>query len=208
MTRTRTKICGITRPEDALVAAQLGVDAIGLVFYAKSPRNVSIRQAAEILQSLPAFVTSVGLFMNPQLGQVERVLSELRLDCLQFHGTESPEFVGQFGVPYIKALGMAEPDDLRGRLERYPDSSGFLLDSHAHNEQGGTGVTFDWHVIPTALRAKVIVAGGISADNVADCIQQINPYAIDVSSGVESAPGIKDKDKMTKMFSAIRQAND
>ncbi len=208
MRRTRAKICGLTRPLDAVIAAELGVDAIGLVFYDKSPRNVSLRQAEEILSALPAFVTSVGLFLNPEVEHVDKVTTELPLDCLQFHGTETHDFIAQFARPYIKALGMQDDASVVDRVAAYPDSSGYLLDSHASGEAGGSGETFAWEKIPSALRSMMIVAGGITPDNVEQCIRGVRPYAIDVSSGVESAPGIKDKEKMEKLFKAIRQADD
>jgi len=208
MRRTRTKICGLTKPLDAVVAAELGADAIGLVFYDKSPRNVTLQQADEILSALPAFVTSVGLFLNPSSEHVEAVTSRLALDCLQFHGAETHEFITQFGRPYIKALGMQDNVPVVDRMAEYPDSLGYLLDSHASGEAGGSGETFDWESIPAALRPMMIVAGGITPHNVAECISRIRPYAIDVSSGVESAPGIKDRKKMENLFGAIKRADD
>lgn len=208
MTRTRTKICGLTRPLDAVIAADLGADAIGLVFYDKSPRNVSVQQAEEILSALPAFITSVGLFLDPSAEHVEKISSSLSLDCLQFHGAESHEFISQFRLPYIKAIGMQGDVSVVDSMAAYPDSLGYLLDSHASGEAGGSGVTFNWDDIPSSLRSMMIVAGGITANNVGECIARIRPYAVDVSSGVESAPGLKDKEKMEKLFMAIRQADD
>lgn len=207
MRRTRIKICGLTKPLDAVVAADLGADAIGLVFYEKSPRNVSLQQAEEILSALPAFVSSVGLFLNPSVEYVEQVRASLSLDCLQFHGTENHDFITQFNMPYLKAIGMQDDISIVDSMAAYPDSLGYLLDSHASGEAGGSGVTFNWDNIPSELRSMMIVAGGITPHNVADCIARIRPYAVDVSSGVESSPGIKDREKMEKLFTAIGQAD-
>ncbi len=206
--RTRVKICGITRSEDALTAAALGVDAIGLVFYAKSPRYVEIEQAASICRQLPAFVTTVALFMDAEPAQVNEVISQVRVDLLQFHGTEEPVYCGQFTRPYIKALGMGGDGSLSliEKSHAYSDAHGVLLDSHTHGAAGGTGETFDWAQLPQ-LDKPVILAGGLNVDNVADAIRQVQPWAVDVSSGVESDKGIKSAELMSAFMQEVLNAN-
>jgi tryptophan synthase beta chain len=201
--RTRVKICGITRPQDALVAAQLGVDAIGLVFYETSSRAITVEQAQAIVRDLPAFVTVVGLFVNAQPQWINQVLSEVSLDNLQFHGEETPEYCGMFGKPYIKALRMRPSIDIQREAQRYTQASALLLDSYVPGLQGGTGVTFDWRRIPTHISKPLIIAGGLTPDNVSQAIAALRPYAVDVSGGVESAKGIKDADKMTAFIKGV-----
>lgn len=205
--RTRVKICGITRPQDAVVAARLGVDAIGLVFYAKSPRHVSIEQAQAICNKLPGFVSVVSLFLNPEADQVKQILEQVPIDLIQFHGTETADFCRAFDRPYIKAVGMAGQTDLQTRLETYPDARGLLLDSHAAGVAGGTGETFDWDNIPADLHRTIILAGGLNPNNVADAILKVRPYAVDLSSGVESAPGIKDVQLMTQLMNEVKRVD-
>lgn len=205
--RTRVKICGITRLEDALEAALLGVDALGFVFYNKSPRNIDTKTARVICQQLPGFVTTIALFLNPEESLVRKVLAEVNIDCLQFHGTESVEFCESFGKPYIKALGVEGVDDIVALFDQYKSARSILLDSHATGKAGGTGQTFDWLSIPEKLRQKIILAGGLKPDNVANAIQQIKPYAVDLSSGVELAPGIKDSTLMVRLMSEIKRAD-
>ncbi len=204
-TRTRVKICGITRVEDGLAAARLGVDAIGLVFYEKSKRNVSVEQAREIRDALPAFVTVVALFMNPQKVDVDRVLKACPIDLLQFHGVESAEFCASFERPYIKALGMAGGVSLEQNMASYGSARGILLDSHAGVTAGGTGEAFDWDNIPQEIRESIILAGGLKPQNVAEAIQHVRPYAVDLSSGVESSPGIKDAALMKQLMNEIKR---
>ncbi|MCW8924140.1 MAG: phosphoribosylanthranilate isomerase [Gammaproteobacteria bacterium] len=208
MTITRVKICGITRVEDALNAAAEGVDAIGLVFYEKSPRFVTSSQAAEISRKLPAFVTSVALFKDADADEVRRVLAKVSIDLLQFHGSESAEFCRQFGRPYIKALGMVGESVAPKRVEEYFDARGLLLDGHAPGAAGGTGQSFEWNMIPDDLEYPLILAGGLGVDNVAEAIQTVKPYAVDVSSGVESKKGIKDAALVTAFMNNVRQADD
>jgi len=205
--RTRVKICGITRPEDGVMAARLGVDAIGLVFYAKSPRNVIVDQARAISDALPAFVTTVALFLNPDGDLVEQVVAKVNVDILQFHGTETAGFCESFAKPYIKALGVSGEDNVAEMVDSYASSRSVLLDSHARGAAGGTGETFDWLSIPEQLRQKIILAGGLKPDNVAQAIQQVRPYAVDLSSGVESAPGIKDINLMTRLMQEIKRVD-
>lgn len=205
--RTRVKICGITRPEDAVSAAQLGADAIGLVFYAKSPRSVSIDQARSICDALPGFVTTVALFLNPDDEWVRQVVANVKIDLLQFHGTETVNFCESFAKPYIKALGVSGEDNVVERVKSYASARSVLLDSHVHGAAGGTGETFAWLSIPEELRRNIILAGGLNPDNVAQAIQQVRPYAVDLSSGVESAPGIKDINLMTRLMQEIKRVD-
>lgn len=192
MYRCRTKICGITSPQSALDCAQAGADAIGLVFYAKSSRAVSASQAASIVAALPPFVTSVGLFVDAEPAAVEAVLSEVPLDLLQFHGNESAEFCSQFPVRYMKALRMHPDRDVEADIKRHPDAAGVLLDAWASGQAGGTGHTFDWSRVPKGLEMPIVLAGGLGPGNVREAIEAVSPYGVDVSSGVESSPGIKD----------------
>lgn len=205
--RTRVKICGITRPEDGVKAALLGVDAIGLVFYEKSPRNVSLEQAKLICDALPGFVSVVSLFMNPLAEQVQQVLDSCPIDLIQFHGTENEDFCQSFNRPYIKALGMADDNGLDEMMQRYASSKGLLLDSHGTGAAGGTGETFDWEGIPQEYRQQIILAGGLKPANVADAIKQVRPYAVDLSSGVESAPGVKDAAMMAQLMNEVKRVD-
>ncbi len=203
--RTRVKICGFTRVEDALTAAGLGVDAIGLVFYPPSPRHVSISRAKAIARALPAFVTVVGLFVDAEAAWVHEVMAEVNLDCLQFHGDETAPVCRGFGKPYIKAIRM-RPDTKLAEIEQhYFDAAGLLLDAYHPGVQGGTGSGFDWDMIPQGSKLPIILAGGLSADNAALAARQVRPYALDVSSGVESSKGIKDAAKMADFIRTINQ---
>jgi len=206
--RTRVKICGITRADDALAAAEMGADAIGLVFYSASPRHVEIERAAEICRRLPAFVTTVALFLDAELSQVEQVLENVPIDLLQFHGSEDPAYCERFGLPYIKALGMGSlsGDGLVSRSKAYENARGLLLDSHAHGAAGGTGEPFDWDRIPD-LDKPVILAGGLTVENVAAAIRGVHPWAVDVSSGVEEDKGIKSVDLMSAFMYEVENAN-
>ncbi len=190
--RTRVKICGITRPEDGVVAARLGADAIGLVFYAKSPRAVSLIQAQAVVAALPPFVTTVALFVDPQPDEVKAVVVAVAPDLLQFHGDESPEFCDQFARPWIKAVAMREGLDLAAVMQQYRHGQGVLLDTYRPGLPGGTGETFDWDAIPAELAERIILAGGLNPANVTAAIAKVRPYAVDVSGGVEASKGIKD----------------
>jgi len=205
--RTRVKICGITRAEDGLQAARLGVDAIGLVFYEKSPRHVSLQQAADICAALPGFVTTVSLFFNAAEAQIAQVLGELPVDLIQFHGSESAEFCRSFGKPYIKALGMAGNDALLQQAGAYQDARGILLDSHRAGAAGGTGEAFDWDSIPPGIDSNIILAGGLTPHNVAAAIRAVRPYGVDLSSGVEAAPGIKDAALMKQLINEVKRVD-
>jgi phosphoribosylanthranilate isomerase len=202
----RSKICGITRVEDALAAVAAGADAIGLVFYAKSPRAVSPEQAAAIVQALPPFVTSVGLFVNMPRDQLQALLRQVPLDLLQFHGDESPADCEEYGRPYIKALRVRPDEDLAATIANYSGARGILLDTFVEGVPGGTGATFDWSLVPSDIAKPIILAGGLEASNVAAAIRQVRPYAVDVSGGVEASKGIKDANKIRVFVQAVHGA--
>lgn len=193
---TRVKVCGITRLEDALVAANAGADALGFVFYAPSPRAVEPATVAQIIQQLPAFVTTTGLFVNATAGKIQATLEQTRLDLLQFHGDETPEFCESFGRPYIKALRMQPGVDIAALAQTYTGARGILLDTYVQGVPGGTGQTFDWQDIPETLAKPLILAGGLDVDNVRQAIEQVRPWAVDVSGGVEMERGIKCAEKI------------
>jgi phosphoribosylanthranilate isomerase len=204
---TRVKICGITRPEDGLLAAQAGADAIGLVFYGKSPRNVELEQAVKIVRALPPFVTSVALFVNPQEDEVNAVLRTVRPDVLQFHGEELPEFCRGFNLPYLKAIRVRAETDLLQFAALYSDAQGLLLDAWSDAGHGGTGERFDWNLIPAGLPKPFILAGGLTPTNVRLAVETVRPWAVDVSSGVEVSKGIKDAAQITAFMKEVKNAN-
>lgn len=206
-TMTRTKICGITRVQDALAAAASGADALGLVFYDKSPRHVSAQQAAQLAMAIPPFVTLAGLFVNPSSDEVREVLRQVPLDVLQFHGEEAPEFCAQFGRPYLKAVRVKAGTNLLQCAARYRSAQGLLLDAFIEGTHGGTGTSFDWTLIPHGLPLPVILSGGLHAGNVAEAIRRVRPYAVDVSSGVEAAKGIKDAAKVAAFISEVKRTD-
>ncbi|MGD8514977.1 MAG: phosphoribosylanthranilate isomerase [Granulosicoccaceae bacterium] len=206
--RTRIKICGITRPEDGLAAAMAGADAIGLVFYPKSPRAVTIEQARAICAVLPPFVTTVALFVDAEHFAVQDVLSAVPLDLLQFHGAETPAECGAFDRPFIKAVRMREDVDLAQTASDYAAGQGLLLDAWSSTGAGGTGEVFDWARVPRDLDSPIILAGGLHPANVAAAVRATRPYAVDVSSGVEVSKGIKNADKITAFIQAVRQADE
>lgn len=203
LSRTRVKICGITRSEDGVTAANLGVDAIGLVFHPASPRFVDVDQALAILSALPPLVTVVGLFRNEEPSAVRAVLDRVSLSCLQFHGDEDPDYCAAFGLPYLKAVPMGAGANVRDYEERFTTAAGLLLDSHGGNTMGGTGHGFDWSRIPHVRRKPLILAGGLHPNNIVAAIRQIRPYAVDVSSGVEAAKGIKDPGLMAAFLRGV-----
>ena len=204
MTAVRVKICGITRVEDALAAAAAGADAIGLVFYAGSPRAVGVEQARAIIAALPPFVTTVGLFVDAGRDELAHILASVPLDLLQFHGDESAEQCEGFGRPYIKALRVRAGDDIVARVADYPGAQGILLDAYVEGVPGGTGEAFDWSLIPQRLSKPLILAGGLRPDNVAAAVAQVRPYAVDVSGGVEASKGIKDAQKVGAFIRVAR----
>lgn len=207
-TRTRVKICGITRPQDARLAAQLGADALGLVFYANSPRGLSLQQAQDIRAAVPAFVSLVGLFVNPERKQVDDILAHLHLDCLQFHGDEEPGFCQSFAMPYMKAVRVRSGADPLPSIKIHRLASAILLDSYDPEQAGGTGKKFDWSVARHCVDRSplpIVLAGGLTPDNVAHAIKEVHPWALDLSSGVESEPGIKDPQRLQTFFNEVNR---
>ena len=204
---TRIKCCGMTRVGDALLAAQLGADAIGLVFTARSKRRVTLAQADAIMAALPPFVAAVALFMDDEPGLVRQVIEAVRPTLLQFHGGESDAWCAQFGQPFLKAVAMGEGAAALPRLQQYPHAAGLLLDGHAAGAAGGSGRTFDWSLLPRGLAQPLILAGGLHAGNVGDAVRAVRPWAVDVASGVESAPGIKDPGRLEAFIRAVRAAD-
>jgi phosphoribosylanthranilate isomerase len=204
--RTRVKICGITRPTDAHAAAEAGADAIGMVFYPPSPRFLNVERALEIRNALPPFVQVVALFVNPDAAQVAQVIGRVKPAMLQFHGEESPQFCEDFGLPYIKACRVKEGVDLLKYLRPFSRAAAWLLDSHVE-EYGGVGERFDWSLAPSVRERPLVLSGGLTAGNVAEAIRRIKPWGVDVSSGVESAKGIKDAAKIAAFVAEVRNAN-
>lgn len=203
--RTRVKICGITREQDARTAVASGADAIGLVFYPQSPRFVSNEQARKIAGAVAPFVTLVGLFVNAAPADIRTVLTAVPLTLLQFHGQETNQDCNEFGLPFIKSIAMKGETDLSSEIEKYPDASGFLLDTWQPDTHGGGGKVFNWEQVVDRPEADVILAGGLTPENVALAIQAVKPYAVDVSSGVESASGIKSAEKIRAFLAAVEQ---
>lgn len=207
MSRTRIKICGITRLEDALLACELGADAIGLVMTPSSPRCVPLDRARAIRHALPSFVSAVVLTHDLPARRVAEIVDSVRPDLIQFHGSEDAAFCESFGVRYTKAVGMAGEVDVRELVASHPRARGFVLDGHPPGAQGGQGRTFDWSRIPRDLGRPVILAGGLKAENVGDAIRTVRPWSVDLASGVESSPGIKDAAKMRGFFAAVHAAD-
>jgi phosphoribosylanthranilate isomerase len=199
----RVKFCGFTHQDDVAQAVALGADALGFVFYGPSSRYVSPAHAQTLTRSVPAFVTRVGLFVNEEAESVQRIFEIARLNLIQYHGEESPEFCDAIGLPYIKAFRVRKGMDLRTEMDRYPNASGFLLDAYVKGQPGGTGERFDWELIPHS-HAPIILAGGLTPDNAKDAIDQVAPWALDVSGGIETKPGRKDPDKMARFMNACR----
>lgn len=206
MKRTRVKICGLTRPQDVRAAALEGADAIGFVFYPKSPRFVDAARAAELAIHVPPFVTIVGLFVNPEPAYVKSILAAVPIQLLQFHGDEDAAFCAQFGRPYIKAVRMREGVDLLHYAASFESAQAILVDAYAEG-YGGSGETFDWTLIPPGLNKPLILSGGLSAANVEEAIRSIHPVAVDVSSGVESGKGIKDARRIADFIAGVRNAD-
>ncbi|HFD33318.1 MAG TPA: phosphoribosylanthranilate isomerase [Gammaproteobacteria bacterium] len=201
----KVKICGITSVKDALAVSSSGADAIGLVFYPKSSRYLSIAQATEICAALPPFISVVGLFLDASQAEVEAVLEQVPLDLLQFHGSESPQYCAIFSRPYIKAVGMIGLDDFALYADQYPDAKAFLVDGHAPGAAGGTGNSFDWNEIPDDYPKPIILAGGLNPDNIAAAIQSTDVYAVDLSSGVEISAGIKSEEKIKALMQEVKR---
>ena len=204
--RTRIKICGITRAQDACAAAQAGADAIGLVFYPPSPRYLSSERAVEIRDALGPFVQTVALFVNPDAAQVAQVLQRVRPAMLQFHGEETPEFCAQFGMPFVKACRVRPGIDALEYLRPFSRAAAWLFDSHVP-EYGGVGEPFDWSLLPATRERPVILSGGLARGNVAAAVRRVRPWGVDVSSGVESAKGVKDAAKIAAFVAEVRNAD-
>ncbi len=204
--RTRVKICGITRIEDAMAAAQAGADAVGFVFDPKSPRHIHPDQALKIARALPPFITIVGLFVNAAPDTIEGVLGHVPLDLIQFHGDEKPEQCRRYHRSYIKAIHMQPDIDLHEKARLYGDATGLLLDSYVADVPGGSGRAFDWSRVPRDPGKPLVLAGGLTPENVAEAIRQVRPYAVDVSSGVEQSKGIKDHQKISAFVEVVRGA--
>ena len=205
--RTRIKICGVSREVDVAAAVDAGADAIGLVFHPASPRFVAPERAAQLARALPPYVTPVGLFVNAPQADVDRVLALIPALVLQFHGDESPDACNAFGRPYLRAARMAPGFDLLDFSRRYSEAQGLLLDAHVEGFGGG-GKAFDWSLVPAGVPHPLVLSGGLRAENVAAGIQQLRPWAVDVSSGVESSRGVKDAAAIRRFCDAVREADD
>ncbi|MBW8458967.1 MAG: phosphoribosylanthranilate isomerase [Thiobacillus sp.] len=203
----RVKICGITRLQDLHAACDAGADALGFVFYEKSPRHVSIAAAAALLRELPPFVQAVGLFVNAEPAFIESVLQAIPLDLLQFHGDETPADCVRFGRPYIKAVRVNRDTDLLKCAADFDAARGLLLDAYVPSVPGGTGERFDWSLIPPALPTPIILSGGLTPDNVAEAVRRVRPWAVDVSSGVEVTKGIKDAYLIAQFIAKAKEAS-
>mgnify|MGYP000040488936 CR=1 FL=1 len=201
--RTRIKVCGFTDPENAVAAASEGIDAIGLVFYPPSPRHVTLEQAQEIVAAVPAFVTTVALFVDASQGAIEEVLSQVPIDLIQFHGDETATFCRSLGRPFVKAVRMRPETDLMQIAEDFYDASALLLDTYHPDLKGGTGHHFDWNLIPENFPIPIVLAGGIGVENAQQAIGQAQPYALDVSSGVERYKGMKDINKIVELITEV-----
>lgn len=201
---TRVKICGVTSVADACAAAEAGADAVGLVFYPPSPRYIATDLAAQIVERLPPFVTTVGLFVNQSAEQVGQICSQVELDMLQFHGDESPQECARHGKRFIKAVRMTPDQSVSDRAHDYRQAAALLLDSFDVEKYGGSGDTFDWQRVPEDLAIPVILAGGLNSANVQNAIKMVRPYAVDVSSGVESAPGVKSASMLQEFISRVK----
>lgn len=213
-TMTRVKMCGFTRPNDIKIAVALGVDAFGFNFFPKSPRYVDVETAAKLVGEVPSFLSAVGLFVNPIAEDIEGILKKVRLNLLQFHGDEDNAFCAQFDRPFIKVLKIQVEESaalphiqqrLREQASSFPDAQGFLFDTAVKGQSGGTGKVFNWQAIPEELRPSSVLAGGLHSHNVTDAIEQISPWAVDVSSGIESAAGLKDIEKMSAFMQAVKR---
>jgi len=207
--RTRIKFCGMTRAEDALAAAALGVDAVGFVLTRKSRRFAGIERARQMRRALPPFVTAVALFMDDDVSFVSEAVAAIAPDLLQFHGSEAAPDCVRYGRPYLKAVAMRDGlVDWRRLVDSHAQATGFLFDGHAAGEQGGSGRSFDWSLLPRDAGKPVVLAGGLTPENVAAAIRAVRPWAVDVSSGIEAEPGLKDIDRMRRFIAAVRTADE
>ena len=204
--RTKIKICGITNSTNALEASRLGVDALGFVFFSESPRYIEPKKARAIINLLPSFVLRVGLFVNAPKEEVLSVISESRVNMLQFHGDEDENFCNQFNLPYIKAISFKDGINLLEYCQLFASSSALLIDTYSTKMRGGTGKTFNWDLIPKQLPLPLIVAGGLDSENVSSLINSVNPYGVDVSGGVELEKGIKDHNMMKNFVLGVNNA--
>jgi len=205
--RTRIKVCGITRVQDALYVAGRGGDSIGLIFHQPSARAIGLEQAQEIRRALPPFVTLTAVFLDESEDWIAEVVHGLRPDCLQFHGSESADFCEAWGIDYLKAIPMGTIDDPGTYARDYPRAQGFLLDSNAAGRRGGSGDTFDWSKIPSDFEHSLVLAGGINSTNVADAIVAVKPWAVDVLSGVEASRGIKSSEMIDQFFQEVERGD-
>tara|TARA_R110000868_G_scaffold410505_4_gene698875 strand:+ start:120481 stop:121107 length:627 start_codon:yes stop_codon:yes gene_type:complete len=206
MSKAFIKICGITRKEDAQAAVTAGADAIGLVFYAKSPRAVSLQQSKAIVDTILGQAQIVALFVDAEVDEINNIINQLPVDVLQFHGQENQAFCQQFGKPYWKAVRVQSQDDIIAAEREYPDAAALLLDAYQADVPGGTGQLFDWSLVPSTLSTPIVLAGGLTPANVTEALEQVKPWGIDVSGGVEASKGIKDNHKITQFIQAVRHA--
>ena len=204
--RTRTKICGITRLEDAKASVHAGCDALGFVFYKESPRYIALDAFKVIVKELPPFVTKTGLFVNADPAEIEEAIQSGLVNVLQFHGDETPDFCRQFNFPYIKAVAVSSSVDLIQYAKDFHDAEALLLDAYHEHLKGGTGQTFDWNLIPQSLSKPIVLAGGLTVDNVKEAIKKVKPYAVDVSGGVEESKGIKNSLKIQAFIKETQDA--
>lgn len=204
--RIRTKICGITRLEDAKASVRAGCDALGFVFYKESPRYIALDAFKVIVKELPPFVTKTGLFVNADPAEIEEAIQSGLVNVLQFHGDETPDFCRQFNFPYIKAVAVSSSVDLIQYAKDFHDAEALLLDAYHEHLKGGTGQTFDWNLIPQTLSKPIVLAGGLTVDNVKEAIKKVKPYAVDVSGGVEESKGIKNSLKIQAFIKETQDA--
>lgn len=202
--RVRIKMCGMTREQDAGYAVALGIDAIGLIFYPGSSRNVTIKQAKSIVREIPPFVSIVAVVVNPEAAYLDNILNEIPVQWIQFHGDESPEFCTRFNRPYIKSVAATSTQIINQSIKLYENASAILLDTPSLVQRGGVGQVFDWTVIPEKRNKPIILAGGLDASNVKRAVSLTMPYAVDVCSGIEASPGIKDHSRMLEFVNALR----
>jgi phosphoribosylanthranilate isomerase len=207
VTRTRIKFCGFTRVEDVHQAVALGVDAIGLIFAPRSARRIDVAAARRLRAAVPPFVATVALVMDAEDAELRAIVQTVKPTLLQFHGSEAPADCGRWGLPYVKAVPMAIPEGAAIYAARYADAAGFIFDSHAAGETGGSGRSFDWSQLPKSLSRPLMLAGGLTPETVGDAVRRVRPYAVDVASGIESAPGIKDVQRMRRFVAAVRDAD-